>query len=166
MSEDVLRSFVRQGAGVTPWQLSDSGERYVSSSRHAADVQTAIRECLSPRASRLPTVTARADEPESHPADRVAPDAAVIDTDTHPGYGHGVEHPVKYPSRSGSSKAAPGDDAPRLTSGAATASFTYPERPTAPPPMPREPIAKDCSEAPRWTEAQRQAWLRRVQAER
>ena len=129
----------------------------MSSSRHAADVQTAIRECLSPRASRLPTVTARADEPERNPADRVAAHPAVIDTDSDSRYGHGVElHPVEC------------DAAPALTSAGGDSDSTV-ESPSALGTTWSDPgvraAVRECVE-PRWTEADRQAWLRRVQAER
>jgi len=142
---------------VTPWQLSDAGERYVSSSRHAADVQTAIRECLSPRASRLPTVTARADEPEGNPTDRVAANPAVIDTDTDATYRDGVElHPVEC------------DAAPAFTSAGGDSDSTV-DSPSALGTTWSDPAVRgavrECLE-PRWTEADRQAWLRRVQAER
>lgn len=127
---------------MTPWQLTDGGERYVSSSRHAADVQTAVRECLIPQASRLSPLPAGADEPESHPTHRVAPDPAVIDTDTDSRYGHGVtSHPVESDRATRPAQGLEGAASEGSSQASQAASSS-------------------------WSEVDRQAWLRRVQAER
>ena len=164
---------------MTPWQLSDAGERYVSSSRHAADVQAAVRECLSPRASRLPTVTARADEPESHPANAVAPHPAVIDTDTDAVYNHGMESHDSAKDTFGKGGASLRDsgegvptgslrDAPGKAAHYNRSERTSSARGECDEHQPLKAPAKGAliPAAPTWSEADRQAWLRRVQAER
>ena len=123
----------------------------MSSSRHAADVQTAVRDCLAPRASRGSFFPAGAPEPEGHPTDRVAPDPAVIDTDADSRYGHGVKGQSVVESAV----------AEVASTGAADAS----SQTTAAPDIASRSRAVTTS-GTTWSEADRQAWLRRVQAER
>jgi hypothetical protein len=136
---------------VTPWQLTDGGESYRSASRHAeavafwtdmlsrVPVSPGVPGCDCAVCAARTSLAAGTDKPESNPPHRITANPSVVDANPDAVYGDGVKrHPVES------------DVAPAFTGAGGVASSQG------------SPLAPGTT----WSEAERQAWLRRVQAER